>query len=184
MESIKKILKGLVTVLEVLLICYVVLITTFLLCRNKYGVTEIFENSFIIVDKTNESTLSHFKKGDLVFIKHTASKDVKIKDELYYYVTVNHKYVIKTGIVASKSGEDESAFYTFEGEKKNTVSADKVIGRYENKSFSNLGGILSFLESKVGFLIFVILPIMLLFIYQIYSLILMMRQDKLESKKL
>ena len=64
--------------------------------------------------------------------------------------------------------DDFSALYTIDDQYNSTVHSDKVIGKYTSK-YHKLGNYFSFLQSRVGFLFFVLLPIMVVFIYQIYD---------------
>ena len=102
--------------------------------------------------------------------------DVEVGDELYYYGVKNEKYVIYKGKVTDKKGEASDTLYEFDNDSKLTVSSNKVLGEFDEE-YNDLGGILLFLESRVGFLIFVILPILLLFIYEIYDLIITVKYD-------
>lgn len=180
----KKFFKVILGVLEVLLICYVIAITTCLLCQNKYGLTELFGKTLVIVNKENEKELANFQKGDLVLLDQVDAKSVKEGDTLYYYATEKKEYVLRSGVVASRAGEENAELFTLDGEKKETISAERVLGTYSGTSYRTIGGILEVLESRVGFLLLVILPIMILFIYQIYSLILMVKNDKEEEAEL
>ena len=58
--------------------------------------------------------------------------------------------------------------YTIDDEYNTTVHSDKTIGKYTFK-YHKLGNYFNFLQSRVGFLFFVLLPIMVVFIYQIYD---------------
>lgn len=145
--------------------------------RNEFGYTEFGSNTLIKIDDMNITELSHYNSGDLVIIKDVLYNDVQIGDELYYYDTLNNQYIIRTGIVKTKTGDNRSALYTFEENEKVSISSDRVLGVYKT-SYSNYGKILGFLESTVGFLIFVILPVLVLFIYQIYNLVMILKYDK------
>ena len=101
-------------------------------------------------------------------IKREVIGDIYVGDEVYYYDTLNDTYIVKYGIVKTKTGDNRSALYTFEENEKVTISSDRILGVYKT-SHANLGKVLGFLQSTVGFLIFVILPILVLFIYQIYK---------------
>ena len=173
----KRILKVLFSIFEVILILYVIAITTCLLCRNHYGSTQFGDYSLIIVNEDNEEDLSNFQKGDLVIIEDADYDDVSVGDVLYYYDSVDEEYVIKTGTVSDKTGDKKQGLYYFQGVEQ-SISEKRVIGTYDGMSYHTVGAVLGFLQSRIGFLLCVILPIMVLFIYQIYSLIIMVKEDK------
>ncbi len=145
--------------------------------RNQFGYTEFGSNTLIIIDDKNITELTHYDPGDLVIIKDVLYTDVNIGDELYYYDTLNEEYIVRMGIVKTKTGDNRTALYTFEGNERVSISSDRVLGVYK-ASYPKYGKIISFLTSTVGFLIFVILPILVLFIYQVYNLIMILKYDK------
>lgn len=166
-------------ILETLVIIYAVIMTTFLLCKNKYGITQIGDYSLVAVTEENQKVLSEFQKGDLVVINDKDVNHFKIGDSIYYYDTIDEKYVLQKGEIKEVFGDNNAFLYSvLENGVTSTVSFGRVIGIYEGMHYAMLGGIISFLQSQVGFLLFVILPIMLLFIYQIYSLILLVKEEK------
>ena len=173
----KNVLKVLLGILEILVIVFAIFMVSTIFLRNKFGYTQFGKNTWIIIDDMNVTELSHFKSGDLVIIKSALFNDVKKGDELYYYDTLNEEYIIRTGIVKEKTGDNRSALYIFEEDPKTSISSDRIVGLYSSSS-SNWGGVLGFLQSTAGFLIFVILPILVLFIYQVYNLIMILKYDK------
>ena len=46
-----------------------------------------------------------------------------------------------------------------------------------------MGKVLDVLESRFGFLFFVLLPIMIVFIYQVYQFIIVLKYDEVEEDK-
>ena len=74
-------------------------------------------------------------------------------------------------IIKSTRVNEKEYTYTLEGNLE--VSSQYVIGKSEtSKAYSNMGLVLKVLESRLGFLLIIILPILVLFIYQIYAVIL------------
>lgn len=173
----KNVLKVFLGILEILIIIFAIFMVSTIFLRNKYGYTQFGKNTWIIIDDMNTTELSHFKSGDLVIVKETLFNNINVGDEVYYYDTINEEYIIRTGIVKTKTGDNRSALYTFEENPQTSISSDRVLGTYSN-SYSNWGAVLGFLQSTAGFLIFVILPILVLFIYQVYNLVMILKYDK------
>lgn len=173
----KTVLKILLNIAEILIIVFAMLMVSIIFLKNDFGYTKFGKNTLILIDDMNTTELSHFKSGDLVIIKEVLYNDVKIGDELYYYDTLNETYIVRVGTVKTKTGDNRSALYTFEENENVSISSERILGEY-NTSYANFGAILNFLQSTVGFLIFVILPILVLFIYQVYHLVMVLKYDK------
>lgn len=178
----KKVGKIILKFVEFLIILYVVIISTVLLCRNKYGYTQFGDKTIVTMGQKDTKYLEEFDKKDLIVLKSVEFDETKVGEEVYYYAIENEKYVIKKGKISDKSGEASDAIYTIEQSETKEISNDKVLGKLD-KVYSNLGQILFFLSSRIGFLIFVLLPILVLFIYEIYDFIMEIKYEKVKPTK-
>ena len=172
----RKVLNWVWSFVEVIIIIYVVLVTMFVLCKNKYGYTQFGDYSFSNIDLIAEKNVKDTKKGDLLVVKN--SNDIHKGDLIYYYAVLNDNYIVRSAVVADVKEDDYSALYTVS--LSNTtinVASSRVLGKYSTV-YNNLGSILSVLESRVGFLLLVLLPIMVVFIYQVYEFIIMLKYDE------
>ena len=172
----RKVLNWCWSFVEVLIIIYVVLVTMFVLCKNKYGYTQFGDYSFANIDLIAEKNVKDTKKGDLLVVKN--SNDIHKGDLIYYYAVLNDKYIVRSAVVTDVKEDDYSALYTVS--LSNTtinVASSRVLGKYSTV-YNNLGSILSVLESRVGFILLVLLPIMVVFIYQVYEFIIMLKYDE------
>ena len=137
-------------VIQVLIIIYVLAVIIFMSFSNKYGysqvgkyVIDVDNNEFLIIKKTND-----IKEGDLV----------------YYYSIVKEKYTIVYSNV--KSIEDNN--YLLENDDK--IHETKIIGKSYRK-IPVIGFILNMMKYKINFVIFVLLPILIVFGYHVYKFI-------------
>ena len=172
----RKVLNWVWSFVEVIIIIYVVLVTMFVLCKNKYGYTQFGDYSFVTVGMMEEKTIQNVSKGDLLLVKN--SNDIHKGDLIYYYAVLNDNYIVRSAVVSDVKEDDYSALYTVS--LSNTtinVASSRVLGKY-SIVYNNLGSILSVLESRVGFLLLVLLPIMVVFIYQVYEFIIMLKYDE------
>jgi len=161
----KKILKRIWNVLEVIIIVYVVFMTLLFLNKNKYGFSEIGNLVFVNVDSDTEKVDTSVKKNDLLIIK----KNNNSTNNFYYYSVYKGKYIVKrSDLDLNKSNES------------NIKNDGRIIGN-SSVRIPLLGGYLEFLHSKVGFLLFVFLPVFLVFSYQVYIFII---DSKKEQKKI
>lgn len=178
----KKVLKGLWGLVEVIIIIYVICITAFLLCKNNYGFTEIGDMTYITIDEEAVNYLPEAKENDLLLIKSDTS-DIEVGDKIYYYDTENSKYVIKSAHVKTIQTSDSGmGVYTLDDSEESTIATTRAIGKYST-TYGTIGGILDILQSRLGFLLLVILPILLIFMYQIYALIVVIKYGDEEEEK-
>ena len=177
---IKKLLHGLWCIVEAIIIIYVIFIASCILFRNDYGYTQFDKYTMVSIGEEDTRYLKDFEDGDLLVVKSTI--DINEGDLIYYYATVNEKYVIRSGVVASLTEDDYSVMYVLDDEDKTTLNDKKVLGKYSN-NYSNWGKLLSILESRFGFLFLVLLPIMIIFIYQVYEFVLVVKYEKVEKTK-
>ena len=178
----KKIGKIILKVIEVIIILYVILISTVLLCRNKFGYTQFGEKTIVTMGQKDTKYLEGFDKKDLLVFKEVDFEDTKIGDEIYYYAVKNDQYIILKGTITNKTGEYKDAVYSIKEAKTKEISDEKVLGKLD-KTYADVGQILFFLSSRIGFLIFVLLPILVLFIYEIYDFIMDLKYEKVEPVK-
>ncbi len=172
----RKVLNWVWSFVEVVIIIYVILVTMFVLCKNKYGYTQFGDYSFANIDLIAEKNVKDTKKGDLLVVKN--SNDIHKGDLIYYYAVLNDNYIVRSAVVTDVKEDDYSALYTVS--LSNTtinVASSRVLGKYSTV-YNNLGSVLSVLESRVGFLLLVLLPIMVVFIYQVYEFIIMLKYDE------
>ncbi len=176
----KKVLRFLWSLVELAIIAYVIVITAFVLCKNKYGYTQFGDYTFINITLTAERNIEDTKKGDLFVIKNT--NDIEVGDRLHYYAAYNESYIVRSDYVVDKQSDDFTSLYTIRRSNEDfTVSSTRVLGK-TGTIYKNLGGILELLESRVGFLFLVLLPIMIVFIYQVYEFVTILRYEEVEKE--
>ena len=176
----KKVLRFLWSIVEVIVILYVILITSYVLCKNQYGYTQIGDYTFDSISLLDERNIEDVKKGDLLVVEN--SNDINKGDRIYYYATYNEMYVVRSDYVVEMEKDDYTALYTIQRNGEDlTVSSPRVLGKYANH-YAKIGGILAVLESRVGFLFLVLLPIMIVFIYQVYEFITILRYEEVEKE--
>ena len=169
------------SIIEVIIIIYVITITAFILCRNKYGYTQFGDYTLDSVSLMDERNISTAKKGDLLIIRN--SNDFKVGDVIYYYAAYNESYVVRSDAILKVEDDGFTSLYTVKrGEDEVTVADNKIIGKYAT-NYKGLGAILDVVESRVGFLFLVLLPMMCIFIYHVYSFIIILKFEKAEPEE-
>ena len=175
----KRFLNWVWSIFEVIIIVYVITITCFILCRNDHGFTQFGEYTFDNVSLTDERNIHDTKKGDLLIIKN--SNDINVGDSIFYYATLDKHYIVVEDKVTNKDGNNREAVYNFEN-NKSIVTSDQIIGKLD-KVYSGKAKVYNVLTSRWGFLLLVILPVLLIFIYQIYGFVMLLKEDKELTKQ-
>lgn len=176
LSKIGSILWGIV---EVLIIVYVLCITMCILCRNKFGYTQFDKYTLVSLQEETYRYIDGSEEGDLLVVKRGG--DIEKGDVIYYYININDQYVVKAGAVESLVEGETTSLYTLNDEVKTTVASSKVLGKQSNL-YPTWGTVLDLLMSRFGFLFLVLLPILVVFIYQIYEFIMVLKYEKVEEE--
>ena len=173
LEKVKKFFIGLgITVFS----CFAILMTILLLNFNNYGVTEFGDSSLIIIKREISSV--NYKKGDLVIVEKVSYDTIEKGDEVFAYsVDSQQKANVEVGIVGELYPKDK----TIEYKNGAAFSQEYIIGK-ATKTIGGIGTYLSFIESKWGFLFIVLIPCFIIFIYEIYALIVEIRYGEEDEK--
>ena len=171
LEKIKKILIGIfITVFSIFMLIMTILLLNF----NQYGVTEFGDNSLIIITQT--ITSDKYKKGDLVIVTKADYDMIEKSDEIFAYsVNSKGKANVEFGVVGNKYDKERAVAF----ENGASFSEEFIIGK-ATKVYEGIGTYLSVFESKWGFLFIVLVPGFIIFIYELYALIVEIRygEDK------
>lgn len=167
MVNMKKVIKGIWSFLEVIILIYVVIMTLFFLNKNRFGFTEIGNRVFVSVDKDIAKEVSGSKNLDLIIIRK--GKEIDNKKDTFYYSSLKDRYVVKKGKVTV---DNNNAYYA----NDSLISSERVIGNKYLK-IPLIGGFLRAIEDKLGFIAFVFLPIFLVFIYQVYDFVISSKKE-------
>lgn len=168
----KKIFKALLSLLLVIIFLVDIMLTIYLLSYNKYNIAEINNKSLLIMTED----IDNYKKGDLLVVTKPKGEDIKTGDDIFFYNDTDHKNLVNFGkVVMVNNVKDGHNTYTMES--RYLLSHDNVIGKREDiKVYKNYGTILKFMSSRWVFLIVIIFPILLLFLYELYLLVLELKK--------
>ena len=166
LEKVKKIVRGIVLVA---ISVFALIMTILLLNFNEYGVTEIGDKSFIIMRQNISS--EKYKRGDLVIVEKVDYSMIQKGDEIFAY-RVNSKGTpnVDVGIVGELFPKDRTIAF----ENTSAFSEEFIAGKAV-KTYHGIGTYLAAIESKWGFLFTVLVPCFVVFIYEIYALIVEIR---------
>lgn len=142
--------------LIIIFVLFVLINTILLVTFNKFS-NSVIGNKTIIGLKND---IMNYKKGGLLI----ASKSlVNTSDEILFYDTKNSKNFLNHEVIKGVIKTENDITYIIKDNEY--ISDDYVIGRTEDIKYIPLAGYLYIIfTSKIGYLLFVILPIVIYFI--------------------
>ena len=122
-----------------------------------------------------DSMAPTFLSGDLIFIKKCDTAALTEGDIICFHTIINNEYALNTHRIQKIDETGGIRSYTTKGDNNeisdsHIISDGDIVGKYVGK-VSKLGKVMDFLSSSVGFLVVIVLPMLLFFIYQVYHLI-------------
>lgn len=202
-EKGKKVLGVISDILLVLILVIAIVITvmTFTSKNSDLGIGNLFGYTPFSIQ--SDSMAPTFRSGDLIIAKEVTNvNELKVGDVITYST------VLTDANGRSVRGFNTHRIIAIEYNKDNTIKAfatkgdgittedntlvvpDEVIAKQVNSGYdengnlkeglkiSNFGSALNFLQSQTGFMICIIIPLALFFIWQIYKLIAMFMEAK------
>ena len=165
------------TIGNIIFIIYAIIavfVTICLLSFNEFKVSEFGDTSLVIVD--NQDLEPNFNEGDLVLVDK--GKRIREGDTIFFYNT-SADVVEVTLAQVQKIEKVSNLEYTYTVEGDVAISSEYVLGNAEDVTkISNVGTVLGVLESKWGFLILIVFPSLLAFIYEITVVFTEIREGK------
>lgn len=169
--KMKKILKNLVFIIYVMIAVFV---TICLLSYNDYKISEIGQTSLLIIDSNQLEP--NYQRGDLVLINKKDS--IKKGDQIFFYNTYSRSLEVTLATVTDiEQIGSTNATYTLEGGIM--ISNEYVLGPANTTTrIPVMGSVLNVLESKWGFLFLIVFPSLVAFLYEIYIVVLEIKEMK------
>lgn len=165
MKALKTMKTIVLNILMLVYFAFVILMTVLLLNYNDYGVTQFGDTTLLILEDEISSEI--YEKGDLIFVQKKKIDKLNVGDEVFtYQISPEGEVSIDLGKIGELHPDEDAITY----ENGSNYSMDFVIGT-TSKVYEDIGTYLSVIESKWGFLFIVLVPSFLIFVYQIYTLI-------------
>ena len=124
----------------------------------------------------SDSMAPTFSKGDLIFIRKCDTSTLKEGDIICFHTIIDNEYALNTHRIQKIETVGDARSYTTIGDNNNgiadqhVISDGDIVGKYTGH-ITNAGKLMNFLSSSTGFLIIIVFPMLLFFIYQVYNLI-------------
>ncbi len=124
----------------------------------------------------SDSMAPTFEKGDLIFIKKCDTTKLEVGDIICFHTIIDNEYALNTHRIKEIAAQGDARSYTTMGDNnqgiadQHIISDGDIVGKYVGH-LSKMGNVMDFLSSSSGFLIVIVIPMLLFFIYQVYNLI-------------
>lgn len=174
-----KVLKKTGTIVISVLLWVIILVAalyafTTMATRDNQNVSIIMGYTPLVVK--SDSMAPTFCAGDLIFIKKCDTSTLKEGDIICFHTIIDNEYALNTHRIQKIDEVGDARSYTTLGDNNHGVtdthiiSDGDIVGKYVGH-LKNAGKVMDFLSSSIGFLVVIVLPMLLFFIYQVYNLI-------------
>lgn len=179
--------KGLRTVGSVAIWVFVAIaaaitVVVFTAQKSEAGLPNIFGKMPVSV--LSDSMKPTFKKGDLLIetaLKTEEKSKLEVGQVITFFTDLNgdSEAELNTHRIVEVTKDGGYVYYTTKGDNKETnpvndqtlVRYDQVQGLYSGTRLGGIGAILNFLKTPNGFLLCIVAPLILFFLYELYRFI-------------
>ncbi len=187
-----KILKKLVSIISTLIfvVCLLLLAVVIITPKNADGTKTVNVAGYSLMSILTDSMEPNYNVGDIVIVKVTDAKELKVKDVITYYTTdptlegkpvthrINNIYEHLGELRFETKGDNNPGVDSY------LVAEDSIIGRVEYR-IPGIGRAINFLQTnKYGFFGIVILPMLVIMGMEVRNIIKIARSgDEDESEE-
>lgn len=169
MNAVKRAANVLLSVIlwAVILVAALYAFTT-MATRDNQNVSNLFGYTPLVVK--SDSMAPTFETGDLIVIKKCDPQTLKEGDIICFHTIINNEYALNTHRIKSIEEVGDARSYTTIGDNNNgiadqhVISDGDIVGKYVT-SIPKIGKVMDFLSGSTGFLIVIVIPMLLFFIY-------------------
>lgn len=174
MKSVKRVVAIVLSIVlwAVILIAALFAFTT-LATRDSTKVASIA--GFTPLTVKTDSMVPTFRSGDLILIRKCDPGTLQVGDIITFHAIIENEYALNTHRIEKIETQNGYRSYTTKGDNNSIadthiISDGDIVGVYVGK-VGGLGRVMDFLSSSTGFLLVIVLPMLVFFIYQVYHLI-------------
>lgn len=174
MKTVKRVVTIVVSILLWMVILTAALYAfTTIATRDSQNVASLAGYTPMVVK--SESMAPTFYAGDLIFIRKCDTAKLEEGDIICFHTIIENEYALNTHRIEKIEEQGSLRTYTTKGDNNGVsdphiISDGDIVGKYVGH-VPGLGKVMDFLSSSVGFLLVIVLPMLVFFIYQIYHLI-------------
>ena len=173
--------KVLGTILFVVYAIIAITVTVLLLSYNDYNNSVIGDYTVYIVK--DDSLEPKYKQGSILLIKETNDRNVQVGDEIFMYKVLNSsEYEVINTTLQAKTQQGTHIIYIVDNEE--SYSNDYFIGKVDDTIvIEGWGYILNLLESRWGYLFCIVVVSLLLFLQEVFELVMEVKYLNAQKKK-
>ena len=174
MKTVKKAAEILVSVLLWAIILIMALFTfTTLATKDDRSVSRVAGFTPLVV--RSQSMSPTFNEGDLIIIKAVDTAKLVTGDIITFHTIINNEYALNTHRIEKIAENNGIRNYTTKGDNNaiadtHIISDGDIVGKYVTR-LPAVGKFMDFLSGSTGFLLVIVLPMLIFFVYQVYHLI-------------
>ncbi|MDD2377688.1 MAG: signal peptidase I [Bacilli bacterium] len=178
----KKVLSVILNILLWLVIIIAAVVTIISLNTREKGVSNVA--GYIPFSIQSDSMKPELSTGDLIITKkYDGETKLKEGDIISYFTIEQDKKIIITHRITQVIDVNGMISYVTKGDNNDAVDptqvvAGDIISVYDDFRIAKIGYALTFLKSKVGFFVCIILPLFGFFVYQLYGFIMLLIDSK------
>ena len=172
----KKVLKGIVSVLSWVVLVFALIMTIFAFSVDKSsGISNLF--GFIPLTVESDSMAPTFVQSDLIIDREIDDiAALKEGDVITFWTIINGNKVINTHRITDVHLVNGNISFTTKGDNNDIkdsldVYPSDIVGKWTGAKVPALGGVIGFLRTQLGFCICVIIPLALFFLFELYKFI-------------
>lgn len=129
-----------------------------------------------------DSMVPTFKSGDLIIIKKCDPSALKEGDIITFHTIIENQYALNTHRIEEIIENNGARSYVTKGDNNaisdtHVIADGDIVGKYVTR-LGGIGKVMDFLSSSTGFLLIIVLPMLIFFIYQVYHLVMVTIQLK------
>lgn len=173
-SKVGKVLNIIVDIIVVCILIVSILIVTLSLTSKSSGVPNVFGVAPLSVQ--SDSMAGTFDAGDLLLSEVTNNPDIKYKkgDIVTFPIEIAGVQTLNTHRIVEVIEDSDITYYKTQGDNKTTnpvpdeelQTSSTIVARYTGNKIANVGTMLSFIRTQLGFFLCVLLPMIIFFVYE------------------
>lgn len=130
---------------------------------------------FTPLSVVSDSMAPTFNAGDLIIIRRCDPAELQEGDIITFHTIINNEYALNTHRISQIEDQNGVRSYVTKGDNNaiadiHMIADGDIVGRYVGR-LPGFGKVVEFLSGSTGFLLVIVLPLLIFFIYQVYHLV-------------
>jgi len=177
----KKVGNILLDILIVLVVLIALAMSVMVISSKASGVPNVLGYTPVTVQ--TDSMVPTFNVGDLLIIKQVNTNTLKVGDVITFKEIVDRKQILNTHRIVEIIDAGGLIKFETKGDHEtqndlNAVVNVDVVGKWTGDRVPLLGKIMDFIKSQMGIMVCFVIPLALLFIWQLYKFIMLLADNK------